>query len=1157
MRINVEVAVDSKGVATFKQLGTAAEGAAKDVDKVAKSATFLDRVFQGIGQGLGQAAFSAIASAARAAGDGLAYLVERGVKVNDVTDSFNALTAAAGLSGEALLKAGQEGAAGMVSNFDLMAATNKALLLDLPLTAEGMRTLAEGAATLGDAIGQGPTEALNTMLEALGRGQDRILKQMGIDIDAAAAQEKYAASLGTTADQLSEAGKKAALYEAAIEAIKAKTNDLGGVQLSLADQLDQVKTRWQNLLDSMAMMIQQSPAVSAAVGGLSQMLLDLIGYLDKNKAAFQDLVKVGIVLFLGALASMGAVLTGALTVIQAFVEGITKTGTALLGAVQGAASFGAVMAKISGDAGSQAFFEKTGETAKGLSDTLKGVGDGWSEGIGKMKEGAAAMTLGLADLTSKVLASGSAAKSSGNALSDMGTHVKKAGDTIKATGADLAKTTKLLEEFHRAAALDTFTEKMRQDQEVIAQLAGQMQIILEKQFEIAAAPPLVLVSDAEMAKAMAMQRVLDMISKTKGESASKALDLAALDQLKGRLDPKLFEKIRGEIEGTKDATIDWSQKLADVAHAAQALGPAFAPIAGIIGGISAAMASLKNVSFKGGITGGKGLGGLLGNITGILGAAGAALSIGKSIVGLFTSSPAEKAAKQAGSFIGGKVSKEMGEAIAANAKKLGISIGAAVKLALPELMKESGKAASSFVPQILDLMGAIKSGSVPAAEGMKKLDESFAMLAEEASKAKFASLEMFAVMKQARESGVMTDGMRASITAAVESFGPAAEKAFGIIGTVLDDAGKEIEGAVGGLVIMTPESAVAQATVFGLIWAQTVAEKGLTEAARLLGPGFEALQSKLAQHSEGFSAAADAIFGPIAAQFALATDEMFAGASDAAMGFSDILKNAINTAMPVTIDQFNAFGQVAQDAFNQAQTAALDLGMSTQESQQQALLAVAPLLGQLQQAAAAYGFTLDAGTQALIDQAKAAGVAFPTQPVDRMANAVERLVQVLEKAFGLTSGIGDNFASIGAAAGNVGDMPGGGYNGPGYHGGYATGGIARGPAAGFGATLHGSEAVMTLPQLYGEMASIVSNSTAHMLASMIRPAPMSTSTGGATTVAGASGGSSQTDALLRELVAEQRATRRALESQPAPTLQIGQDKFGEVVRTTQRRTGRI
>lgn len=451
-----------------------------------------------------------------------------------------------------------------------------------------------------------------------------------------------------------------------------------------------------------------------------------------------------------------------------------------------------------------------------------------------------------------------------------------------------------------------------------------------------------------------------------------------------------LENAATKTEEAKVEAIDWSSTLADVANAVQALGPGFAGIGRFIGGISAGMAGLKNINLKnanGGfsLTGGKGFGGLLGNITGGLQVAGAAIGIGKAIVGLFKSDPIKKAQKEAGRTLGVGISRELAEAISKQAKSLGISVGNASLLNISKAMAESGKDARSFSGQVSSLLNAIKSGAVPASEGIQQLGESFNAMAEAALKAgSVGDRALVSIIKQAREQGVESPEIKAFV----------AEQ--------LSRAATGVGGMVSSLKPQTEADAKAQATIFSAAFWATVKEKGILGAA-------DAFKESFAKLSEsGFDVSA--ILGPVDRIMGLAGNEAFRGAAEGANSLKEALEGIANAGY-LTTDSFAAFQQQAGAAFQKA----IEGGASSAEAFQ----TIAPLLQSLLSASQNYGINLDEGTKAMIEQAKAAGVAFKTEPIDRVASALERLIPAFEKLVGLSHEAADGIGGMASAAGGL------------------------------------------------------------------------------------------------------------------------------------------
>ncbi len=166
---------------------------------------------------------------------GIGEFIKTGSKLPAVEASYGRLTASMKQDGAEMLANMNAATKGVVSNYDLMLSANKAMLLGLPITSESMGDLAQTAATLGKAMGQDATKSLDDLITALGRSSPMILDNLGLTVKVGEANEAYAAKLHKSADALSDAEKKMAFYEAAMEAAKRKTDELGAQTMTLGD----------------------------------------------------------------------------------------------------------------------------------------------------------------------------------------------------------------------------------------------------------------------------------------------------------------------------------------------------------------------------------------------------------------------------------------------------------------------------------------------------------------------------------------------------------------------------------------------------------------------------------------------------------------------------------------------------------------------------------------------------------------------------------------------------------------------------------------------------------------------------------------------------------------------------------------------------------
>lgn len=198
--------------------------------------------------------------------------------------------------------------------------------------------------------------------------------------------------------------------------------------------------------------------------------------------------------------------------------------------------------------------------------------------------------------------------------------------------------------------------------------------------------------------------------------------------------------------------------------------------------------------------------------------------------------------------------------------------------------------------------------------------------------------------------------------------------------------------AVGGIQLTSATDLVSQATIAGMQFWSIFKTQGLTAAAGATKDVIGKLVENLSQYG---SEAATAVLAPIQQQIALAENDAFKGASEGARGFAEVLAGQVNARMPMTIEQFGAFGQQASAAFEQAKAGAIATGLSTEEATRAALQAVGPLVTTAVDAASTYGFAIDANTQSLLDQAAANGVAFATSSTDRLILSVDALTKAL------------------------------------------------------------------------------------------------------------------------------------------------------------------
>ena len=204
-------------------------------------------------------------------------LAKRGGEIAGVKDSFDTLARSVGETGEQMLGVTRGATKGLITDLDIMASANKALLLGLPVTSTGLGDLAKTATILGRAMKQDATKSLDDLITALGRSSPMILDNLGLTVKVGEANEQYAKKLGKTAEQLTEAEKKTAFYEAAMEAARVKVGELGEIHLTLGDRIRQAEVEWQNFVDSLAIGVTQSPVLAAGFDAIAESIATAFG----------------------------------------------------------------------------------------------------------------------------------------------------------------------------------------------------------------------------------------------------------------------------------------------------------------------------------------------------------------------------------------------------------------------------------------------------------------------------------------------------------------------------------------------------------------------------------------------------------------------------------------------------------------------------------------------------------------------------------------------------------------------------------------------------------------------------------------------------------------------------------------------------------------
>ena len=159
-------------------------------------------------------------------------------KLGSVEKAFNTLAGATEDSSIAIEKL-RSATDGTMSSFDLFKQANNAMILGVSNNSDEMAEMFDIAQRLGRALGQDTAMSVESLVTGIGRQSRLMLDNIGIMVKAEEAYDAFANKLGISTDQLTDAQKKQAFFNAAMKGAKDAIAKLGAEQLTSQDKFDQ------------------------------------------------------------------------------------------------------------------------------------------------------------------------------------------------------------------------------------------------------------------------------------------------------------------------------------------------------------------------------------------------------------------------------------------------------------------------------------------------------------------------------------------------------------------------------------------------------------------------------------------------------------------------------------------------------------------------------------------------------------------------------------------------------------------------------------------------------------------------------------------------------------------------------------------------------
>lgn len=209
-RLAPQFAAVNQGLAELSQM---AAGAAQTSDSVGGLAGNLGGVVGMVG------GVAAVGAGLIMVGDAIGGMAERGAELQRVEASFDSLTASVSSNSAEMMAAMQAATNNTINQKELMLAANRAIVLGVASSASEMAQLSAAAIARGQQLGVSAAESLDKLIIGIGRISPLRLDDLGI-VGVTQSIDKYAASLGTTSDMLTDVQKKQALVNAVLEDAK-------------------------------------------------------------------------------------------------------------------------------------------------------------------------------------------------------------------------------------------------------------------------------------------------------------------------------------------------------------------------------------------------------------------------------------------------------------------------------------------------------------------------------------------------------------------------------------------------------------------------------------------------------------------------------------------------------------------------------------------------------------------------------------------------------------------------------------------------------------------------------------------------------------------------------------------------------------------------
>lgn len=305
--VTLKVKVDSKQAekqveSLTKNFSDAFSSGTKDATKsfnslFSTSSTGITSMVKGLG--LATVAIGAVGFAVKEAFSAFEDIAKVADETNKINKQFDFLAEKAGDTGGRLRASFEEVNLGILDTEDILKSASVALT-NLSIPTQDIAKNFEAARRTAIALGGDTIQNFEAINTAIASGNTRVLKQIGLFIDADSAVADYAASIGVAAKFLTDAQRQAAIFAAIQNKVNDSFSNVDITTKTTSESFQQFRTAVGDVGEAVAIALNKifGPSVSAllqkfseSLGVLSNEILSRYGDETEKAAATQQLLR--------------------------------------------------------------------------------------------------------------------------------------------------------------------------------------------------------------------------------------------------------------------------------------------------------------------------------------------------------------------------------------------------------------------------------------------------------------------------------------------------------------------------------------------------------------------------------------------------------------------------------------------------------------------------------------------------------------------------------------------------------------------------------------------------------------------------------------------------------------------------------------------------